>query len=119
MAAYACASMEKGVMLYSMAAQGSYYGELIQRNLEWEYVGVFVDFGLSGTKEMRPEVQRMLKECRAGKIDLTLVKSIFRFVRNTQALLNTVHELKELCTGVCFERQEMDIAEQKREKAER
>ena len=107
-AAYARVSMEKDAMLHSLAAQVSYYSELIQRNPKWEYAGVFADFGLTGTKEMRPEFQRMLKECREGKIDLILVKSISRFARNTLTLLNTVRELKGLGIGVYFEEQKLD-----------
>ena len=107
-AAYARVSMEKDAMLHSLAAQVSYYSERIQRNPEWEYAGVFADFGLTGTKETRPEFQRMLKECREGKIDMILVKSISRFARNTLALLNTVRELKGLGIGVYFEEQKLD-----------
>ena len=107
-AAYARVSMEKDAMLHSLAAQVSYYSERIQRNPEWEYAGVFADYGLTGTKETRPEFQRMLKECREGKIDLILVKSISRFARNTLALLNTVRELKGLGIGVYFEEQKLD-----------
>ena len=107
-AAYARVSMEKDAMLHSLAAQVSYYSELIQRNPKWEYAGVFADFGLTGTKETRPEFQRMLKECREGKIDLILVKSISRFARNTLTLLNTVRELKGLGIGVYFEEQKLD-----------
>ena len=107
-AAYARVSTEKGAMLHSLAAQVSYYSERIQRNPEWEYAGVFADFGLTGTKETRPEFQRMLKECREGKIDLILVKTISRFARNTLTLLNTVRELKGLGIGVYFEEQKLD-----------
>lgn len=107
-AAYARVSMEKDAMLHSLAAQVSYYSERIQRNPEWEYAGVFADFGLTGTKETRPEFQLMLKECREGKIDLILVKSISRFARNTLTLLNTVRELKGLGIGVYFEEQKLD-----------
>ncbi len=107
-AAYARVSMEKDAMLHSLAAQVSYYSELIQKNPKWEYAGVFADYGLTGTKETRPEFQRMLKECREGKIDLILVKSISRFARNTLTLLNTVRELKGLGIGVYFEEQKLD-----------
>ena len=107
-AAYARVSMEKDAMLHSLAAQVSYYSERIQRNPEWEYVGVFADYGLTGTKETRPEFQRMLQECSEGKIDLILVKSISRFARNTLTLLNTVRELKGLGIGVYFEEQKLD-----------
>ena len=71
-AAYARVSTEKGAMLHSLAAQINYYSEMIQRNPEYEYAGVYADEGLSGTLEGRPEFQRMLQDCRAGKIDRIL-----------------------------------------------
>ena len=52
-AAYARVSVEKDAMLHSLAAQVSYYKGLIQRKPEWEYVGVYADEGLTGTKENR------------------------------------------------------------------
>ena len=107
-AAYARVSKDTERLLHSASAQVSYYSERIQRNPEWEYAGVFADFGLTGTKETRPEFQRMLQECREGKIDLILVKSISRFARNTLTLLNTVRELKGLGIGVYFEEQKLD-----------
>lgn len=107
-AAYARVSTEKGTMLHSLAAQVSYYSELIQSNPEYEYAGVYADEGLSGTLEGRPEFQRMLQDCRAGKIDRILCKSISRFARNTVMLLKTVRELKRLGVGVYFEEQNID-----------
>lgn len=107
-AAYARVSTEKGAMLHSLAAQISYYSELIQSNPEYEYAGVYADEGLSGTLEGRPEFQRMLQDCRAGKIDRILCKSISRFARNTVMLLKTVRELKLLGVSVYFEEQNID-----------
>ena len=57
-------------MLHSLAVQVSYYSDLIQKNAGWEYVGVYADSGLTGTKENRPEFQRMLADCRDGKIEI-------------------------------------------------
>ena len=107
-AAYARVSTEKGAMLHSLAAQVSYYSELIQSNPEYEYAGVYADEGLSGTLEGRPEFQRMLRDCRAGMIDRILCKSISRFARNTVMLLKTVRELKLLGVSVYFEEQNID-----------
>ena len=107
-AAYARVSTEKGAMLHSLAEQINYYSEMIQRNPEYEYAGVYADEGLSGTLEGRPEFQRMLQDCRAGKIDRILCKSISRFARNTVMLLKTVHELKRLGVSVYFEEQNID-----------
>ncbi|MDO4483909.1 MAG: recombinase family protein [Clostridia bacterium] len=107
-AAYARVSTEKGAMLHSLAAQISYYSELIQSNPEYEYAGVYADEGLSGTLEGRPEFQRMLQDCREGKIDRILCKSISRFARNTVMLLKTVRELKLLGVSVYFEEQNIN-----------
>ena len=104
-AAYARVSSGKDAMLHSMSAQVSYYSELIQRNPEWEYAGVYADEAFTGTKDNREGFQRMLENCRAGKIDRIITKSISRFARNTVTLLNTVRELKEIGVDVYFEEQ--------------
>ena len=48
-AAYARVSMETDRLAHSLSAQVSYYNNLIQSNPEWEFAGVFADFGISGT----------------------------------------------------------------------
>ncbi|MBS3885675.1 MAG: recombinase family protein [Dethiobacter sp.] len=104
-AAYARVSSGKDAMLQSLAAQVSYYSELIQRRPDWEYAGVYADEALTGTKENRPEFRRMLADCRDGKVDMIITKSISRFARNTVTLLETVRELKSLGVDVYFEEQ--------------
>ena len=104
-AAYARVSSGKDAMLHSLAAQVSYYSDHIQKNPEWEYAGVYVDEALTGTKDNREGFQRLLADCRAGKIDMVLTKSISRFARNTVTLLETVRELKTLGVDVYFEEQ--------------
>jgi DNA invertase Pin-like site-specific DNA recombinase len=104
-AGYARVSCGKDEMLHSLAAQVSHYSGLIQSRPEWEYVGVYADEALTGTKDTRPEFQRLIADCRAGRTDLVLTKSISRFARNTVTLLETVRELKALGIGVLFEEQ--------------
>ena len=104
-AAYARVSVDKDSMLHSLYAQVSYYSERIQRNPGWRYAGVYADKALTGTKTERPEFQRLLADCRAGKIDLIITKSISRFARNTVTLLETVRELKTLGVDIYFEEQ--------------
>ena len=104
-AAYARVSAEKDASLHSLAAQVSYYSRLIQSRKDWVYAGVYADEGLSGTKENRPEFQRLLQDCRAGKIDMVLVKSISRFARNTVTMLETMRELKTLGVDIFFEKE--------------
>lgn len=67
-AAYARVSMETERLHHSLSAQVSYYSDLVQRNPEWEYAGVYADDGITGTKaNSREEFQRMLEDCEAGK----------------------------------------------------
>ena len=102
-AAYARVSCGKDAMLHSLSAQVNYYSQYIQQNPAWEYAGVYVDEALTGTKDSRPEFQRMLTDCKEGKIDRILTKSLSRFARNTVTVLESVRMLKSLGIDVYFE----------------
>ena len=104
-AAYARVSIHKEKSLRSLSAQVSHYSSLIQNNPEWEYAGVYADEALTGTKDGRPEFQRLMTDCRTDKIDIVLVKSISRLARNTVTTLETVRELKNYNVDVWFERE--------------
>ena len=103
--AYTRVSSGKDAMLHSLSAQISHYSELIQSHTGWVYCGVYSDEALTGTKSDRDGFQQMLADCRAGKIDMVITKSISRFARNTVTLLETVRELKSLGIDVFFEEQ--------------
>ena len=107
-AAYARVSCAKDEMLHSLAAQVSHYSGHIQYQSDWEYAGVYADEARTGTKDNRPEFQRLITDCRHGKIDLVLTKSISRFARNTVILLETIRELKDIGVGVYFEEQNIN-----------
>ena len=65
--------------IHSFAAQNAYYTELITGNPEWEFVDVYADEGITGTSaEKRDDFQRLLKDCRRGRIDKVLTKSTAR-----------------------------------------
>lgn len=104
-AAYARVSSGKESMLHSLSAQVSFYSELIQQNPSWLYCGVYADEDYTGTKSNRPEFQRLLADCRAGKIDQIITKSISRFARNTVTLLEAARELKTLGVDCYFEKE--------------
>ena len=104
-AGYTRVSSGKEAMLHSLSAQVSYYSDLIQSRADWSFAGVYADQATTGTKDSRAEFQRLLSDCRAGKIDIVITKSISRFARNTVTLLATVRELKLLNVDVFFEEQ--------------
>ncbi len=109
-AAYARVSTGKDAMLHSLAAQVSYYNNLIQNHDGWLFAGIFADEAATGTKNNRTEFQHMLEKCRNGEIDMIITKSISRFARNTVTLLETVRELKTLGVDVFFEEQNIRTA---------
>ena len=107
-AAYARVSSGKDAMLHSLSRQISYYSQLIQKHPGWTYAGCYADADYTGTRDERPEFRRLLADCRAGKIDRILTKSVSRFARNTVTLLEMVRELKEHGIAVFFEKERLD-----------
>lgn len=71
-AAYARVSSGKDAMLHSLAAQVDHYSTFIRHHHGWEYVGVYADEAKTGTRDSRENFQRMLTDCRAGKIEILL-----------------------------------------------
>ena len=66
----------------------------------------YYDEGISGLKTDRREgLLSLLTDCRLGKIDRIIVKSISRFARNTVDCLNYTRELKDLNIAVKFEKE--------------
>ncbi len=108
-AAYARVSTEKEEQEDSFERQVSHYTTLITSKPEWEFGGIYADSGITGTRaEKRPDFMRMIADCRAGKINKVLVKSISRFARNTVDALKYIQELKELGISVYFENENID-----------
>ena len=106
-AAYARVSSDKDAAFHSLEAQTEYYRDYVAAHPEWELVSIYSDNGISGTTINRPEFQRMLQDCREGKIDLVVAKSVTRFARNTVILLETIRELKKLGIDCYFEKEDM------------
>lgn len=104
-AGYARVSSGKDAMLHSLSAQISYYSDMIQRHPGWEFAGVFADEAKTGTRDCREQFQLLLQDCRDGKVNMVITKSISRFARNTVTLLSTIRELKAIGVDVFFEEQ--------------
>lgn len=101
--AYARVSTDSIKQGESFENQVTTYERVIKSNPEYEFAGVYADLGMSGTNENRSELQRMMADCRAGKIDLIITKSVSRFARNTLTFLKFTRELRDLGIGIIFE----------------
>ncbi len=111
-AAYARVSSDSEDQLNSFAAQIRYYTELLQNSTDAVFVDMYADEGITGTSAAkRADFQRLMSDCRKGKIDRILTKSVSRFARNTPECLAAVRELKALGISVYFEKEDIDTAE--------
>ncbi len=105
-AAYARVSTDKEEQQNSYEAQVDYYTQLIHRNPEWEFIGVYSDEGITGTSTKKREgFNRMIQDALTGKIDLILTKSVSRFARNTVDSLTAVRKLKDHHVEIFFEKE--------------
>ena len=111
-AAYCRVSTDSKDQLNSYRTQIGYYTSYIAQHPGWELADIYADEGITGTSlEKRDGFKRMLADCRAGKINRVLVKSVSRFARNALELLETTRELKDLGVVVVFEEQDIDTSQ--------
>ena len=88
----------------------------ILENPDYKLVKVYSDSGISGTSAKgREGFQEMIRDAKAGKIDLILVKSISRFARNTVLTIQTIRELKEYGVEVYFDNENLSTFDAKNE----
>ena len=108
-AAYCRVSTDSEEQLSSYQNQLAYYTEKIMKEPGWTMAGVFADEGITGTSTYkRKEFLRMIRQCRQGKIDMILAKSVSRFARNMVDTLNFTRELRGLGIPVIFEEQNIN-----------
>ena len=80
----------------SYELQKKYYEDFVVQHPKWTLVDIYADEGISGTStKHRDQFNRMITECKAGKIDLIITKSVSRFARNVVDFLGMVRMLSE------------------------
>lgn len=102
-AAYCRVSTLQDQQYNSLEAQQSFYEKFVGSHPEWELVGIYADQASGRNNKKMNAFQQMIADCRAGKIDLILVKSISRMGRNTVEFLKVCSELNCLGVEVFFE----------------
>ena len=96
-AVYARVSTDDPRQTSSYELQKNYYTDMVGRHPNWELVDIYPDEGISGTSlKKRDAFNRMIADCRAGKIDLIVTKSVSRFARNIVDCISIVRQLAAL-----------------------
>lgn len=113
-AAYCRVSTDKETQDGSFELQESYFADLILSNPNMELAGIYGDKGRSGLDTTgRPGIQKLLEDCRAGKIDMILTKSISRFARNVSDCADMIREMRSLGVNVFFEKENLNTDDKK------
>ena len=107
-AAYARVSSGSQEQEHSLEAQKSYYETFIQNHETWNYVGLYVDDGITALNtNKRDGFNKLISDALSGKFDLIVTKSISRFARNTVDSLKTIRELKSAGIEIYFEKDDI------------
>lgn len=117
-AAYCRVSTDQEAQASSYELQIQYYTDYITRNPEWVLAGIYADEGISATNvTKRVEFQRMIADCKDGKIDMVLTKDIRRFARNTLDCISYVRQLRSLDppVAVYFEDEHLNTLDRRNE----
>lgn len=100
---YARVSTDKDEQLHSLQSQISFFNDYISKVPNWEFIGSYIDEGISGTLvKKREEFLKMIEDARIHKFDLILTKEISRFSRNTLDSIMYTQELLSNGVGVYF-----------------
>ena len=105
-AVYVRVSTDNLGQVTSYELQKNYYEEFVMRHPNWTLVKIYADKGITGTSmKHRVELNQMLADCNAGKIDLIITKSVSRLARNTVDCITMVRKLanRRNRVGVFFE----------------
>ena len=105
-AAYCRVSTDREEQEHSFETQKTMYTEMIMMKPTWQMAGIYADEGITGTvAKKRPGFMKMIEDCRKGKIDMIVTKSVSRFSRNNLDCLMYVRELKQLGIPIIFEKE--------------
>ncbi len=107
--AYARVSSNSRAQEHSFEFQSNYWNEKLSNDPSYEYVGLYADKGISGKfTSRRPQFMLMVSAIKSGQINRVFCKSVQRFARNTEELLQYVRMFRELGVGVYFEKENID-----------
>lgn len=107
--AYIRVSTKSDAQLHSYDYQVEYYKDLIERNPNLEYVGIYSDWGISGRwLAKRPQLNQLLEDAKEHKFDVVYTKSVSRLSRNTTELIEMVRELRDSGVKIVFEKENID-----------
>lgn len=105
-AVYARVSTDDPRQTSSYELQKNHYEDVVKHHPGWKLINIYADEGISGTSlKHRDAFVQMIADCKAGKIDLILTKSVSRFARNILDCIGYARQLAAMQPpiGIFFE----------------
>ena len=75
----------------------------------WSITSEYVDVGVSGSKEKRPELNKLVTDAHRRRFDVVLVWKLDRFGRSLRHLVNSLAELESLGIDFVSLRDNLDL----------
>ena len=76
----------------------------------WAITNEYVDRGVSGAKESRPALNRLMRDAHRRKFDAVLVWKLDRFARSLKQLVNDIAEFESLGVSLVSLRDNLDLS---------
>lgn len=82
----------------------------LSSNRDYEYIESYIDQGISGKKEKRPSLDRLVRDAKMGKFSILIVHSIDRLGRSTKHLLTLIDEFRHYGVSLISIRENLDFS---------
>ena len=105
---YCRASSSSSAQLHSLANQASWLTRYVAGRPDWFLADIYLDVESGASPTGRVEYNRMMEDAKRGLIKVIVVKSISRFGRDTDSILEATRALKAVGVAVFFEEQGID-----------
>jgi DNA invertase Pin-like site-specific DNA recombinase len=80
------------------------------KNRNWKIAGEFVDSGVSGATDSRPQLNRLMEDAHRRRFDVIAVWDFSRFARSTSHLLRALETFSSLGIGFVSLREQIDTS---------
>ena len=95
----------KSMARYIWVDKGATHPALQREELP-KHMAIYADYGVTGTNlRQRPELNRLLTDCRAGRVNCIVAQSTTHLARRTADLLTILQELQSLGITTDFEKE--------------
>lgn len=105
---YARVSSNTMEQLDSLKAQISGLTKFVSGHNNWKLVDIHIDIASFKKGSVRSAFPEMIEECKAGLMDIVVVKNISKLGRDTVEVLDAINTLREAEVRIIFRQEELD-----------